>query len=117
MKTRDWATATGSEGETCTMDKLKDDVRTLATDMEQLLKATASQTGQHVAQVRARAEESLKAARVRIAEAQESALAKTRAAGKATDEYIRGNPWQALAIAAAAALVIGFLLARGSDSK
>jgi ElaB/YqjD/DUF883 family membrane-anchored ribosome-binding protein len=84
MKMRDWGTASGLESDQCTMDTLKEDVRTLATDMEQLLKATASQTGQQIAQVRARAEESMKAARVRLAEAQESALARTRAAARAT---------------------------------
>jgi ElaB/YqjD/DUF883 family membrane-anchored ribosome-binding protein len=30
---------------------------------------------------------------------------------------VRENPWQTLAIAAAAALLLGFLLARGSDSE
>jgi ElaB/YqjD/DUF883 family membrane-anchored ribosome-binding protein len=117
MKMRDWGTASAMESDQCTMDTLKEDVRTLATDMEQLLKATASQTGQQIAQVRARAEESMKAARVRLAEAQESALARTRAAARATDDYVRENPWQTLAIAAAAALLLGFLLARGSDSE
>ena len=117
MKIRDWGTATGMESDRCTMDTLKEDVRTLTTDMEQLLKATASQTGQQIAQVRARAEESIRAARIRLAEAQESALVRTRAAAKATDDYVRENPWQTLAIAAAAALLLGFLLARGSDSE
>ena len=116
MKMRDWITTSGVEADQCTVDTLKDDVRTLAADMEQLLKATANQTGQQIAQVRAKAEESLKAAKVRIAEAQESALAKTRAATRATDEYVRENPWQALAIVAAAAILLGFLLARSSDS-
>ena len=93
-----------------TMDKLRDDLRALVGDMEQLLKATASQTGQHMAQVRARAEESLQAAKLRIAEAQESALVRTRAAGRATDVYVRENPWQVVAIAAAAGLVLGLAL-------
>ena len=100
-----------------TMDKLRDDLRALVGDMEQLLKATASQTGQHMAQVRARAEESLQAAKLRIAEAQESALVRTRAAGRATDVYVRENPWQVVAIAAAAGLVLGLALGRSSGAS
>jgi len=107
---------TDAEGDRVTADKLMADLRVLAADTEQLLKATASQTGQHVAQVRAKAEESLKAARARVADLQVVALAKARAAGRATDDYVRANPWQVMAICAVAGLVLGFLLARGGDS-
>ena len=105
-----------TQGDPVTIEKLKTDLRVLAADMEQLLKATASQTGQHVAQVRARAEESLKLAMARVAELQDVALAKSRAAGRATDEYVRANPWQVLAIGVFAGLVLGLMLTRGRDS-
>jgi ElaB/YqjD/DUF883 family membrane-anchored ribosome-binding protein len=104
------------EGHRVTIDKLMADLRVLATDTEQLLKATASQTGQQVEQVRAKAEESLKAAHARVAELQDMGLAKTRAAGRATDEYVRANPWQVMAICAIAGFVIGSSLARGGAS-
>jgi len=105
-----------AEGDPVTIEKLKADLRVLAADMEQLLKATASQTGQHVAQVRAKAEESLKAARARAAEFQDAALAKTREVGRATDDYVRANPWQVLAIGAFVGLVLGVMLSRGRDT-
>ena len=105
-----------TEGDPVTIEKLKTDLRVLAADMEQLLKATASQTGQQVAQVRAKAEESLKLAMARVAELQDVALVKSRAAGRATDEYVRANPWQVLAIGAFAGLVLGLMLTRGRDS-
>jgi ElaB/YqjD/DUF883 family membrane-anchored ribosome-binding protein len=105
-----------TEGDPVTIEKLKTDLRVLAADMEQLLKATASQTGQQVAQVRARAEDSLKLAMARVAELQDVALTKSRAAGRATDEYVRANPWQVLAIGAFAGLVLGLMLTRGRDS-
>ena len=104
------------EGDRVTADKLKADLGALAADMEQLLKATASQTGRHVAQVRAKAEESLKAVKARVAVLQDVALARTRAAGRATDDYVHANPWQAMAIGAVAGFVLGLLLARGGDS-
>ena len=102
-----------AEVDRITTDKLMIDLKVLAADMEQLLKATASQTGQHVAEVRAKAEESLAAARARVASLQDMALAGTRAAGRATDDYVRANPWQVMAIGTLAGLMLGLVLARG----
>jgi ElaB/YqjD/DUF883 family membrane-anchored ribosome-binding protein len=105
-----------ADGVGVTTDKLMADVRVLGTDMEQLLRATASQTGQHVAEVRARAEDSLNAARARLVDLQAAVLARTRAAGRATDDYVRANPWQVIAISAAAGLAVGLLLTRNGAS-
>jgi len=105
--------AMSGDGERITTDKLRADLRMLAADMEALLTATASQTGQHVAQVRARAEESLQAARTRVAELQSLALERTRAGGRAADAYAHANPWQVLAIGTFAGLVLGLVLAQG----
>ena len=114
MNTRERVTV--AESEQVTTDKLIADLRMLAADTEALLRATASQTGQQVAQVRARAEESLKVARARVAELQDVALARARAAGRAADDYVHANPWQAIAMCAVAGLVVGFVLTRGGDS-
>ena len=46
------------------------------------------------------------------AEAQESALARTKVAAKATDDYVRANPWNAVGIAAGVAFVLGVLITR-----
>jgi ElaB/YqjD/DUF883 family membrane-anchored ribosome-binding protein len=100
-----------------TVDKLKADLRVLATDIEQLLKATASQTGAQVAQLRAKAQESLNLALARAATLQDVALVKTRAAASATDDYVRANPWQALAMGALAGLALGILISRGGDRE
>ena len=108
--------ATGAEGDRVTTDKLMADLRVLAADTEQLLKATADQTGQQVAQVRAKVEESLRATKARVADLQDAAVARTRAAGRATDDYVRANPWRVMAICAVAGLALGFLLALGGDS-
>jgi len=115
MNTTSGAPVSGGENYPVTMDKLRDDLRVLAGDMEQLKKATASQTGQPIARVRAKAKESLEAAKVHLAEAQKWTLVRTSAAGRATNEYVRKNPWQVTAIAAAAGLVLGISLGRSSD--
>jgi len=104
-------------GDPVTTDKLMADLRILASDMEQLLKVTASQTGDRVALVRAKAEASLQAAKIRVADLQQVAMEKTRVAGRATDAYVRANPWQVLAIGAFAGLVFGLLLGRSADGE
>ena len=53
MNAREWMVDAG--GERVTTEKLRADLRVLVADMEQLLDATATQTGQHVAQVRSNA--------------------------------------------------------------
>jgi len=96
--------------------RLVRDFKVVAADMEQLLKVTASQTGEHVAQVRAKAEESLQAWKARAGDLQDMALTKARAAGQATDDYVHASPWQAIAIGAVTGLVLGSLIARGGAS-
>lgn len=108
--------AEDADGDRVIIDKVIADLSALADDTEQLLKATASQTGQQIAQVRAKAEKSLEAAKARVADLQALALAKTRAAGRATGEYVRANPWQVIAICAVGGFVLGSLLARAGAS-
>jgi ElaB/YqjD/DUF883 family membrane-anchored ribosome-binding protein len=91
---------------------LVQDLKAVVSDAEELLKATAQQTGEKIAVVRAKAEESLKAAKVRIAEEGALVLEKAKSAGKATDEFVKENPWQAVGIGALAGLVIGILISR-----
>ena len=93
-------------------EKLMGDLRAVMADAEELLKATASQTGERIAAARVKAEESLKAAKARLLEQEEAALARTKEAAKAADDYVRANPWMAVGIAAVAGLILGILAAR-----
>ena len=93
-------------------EKLMEDLKVVVADAEDLLRATASQTGERIAAARSKAEESLRAAKVRLAEAQASVVEKVKVAAKTTDDYVHENPWQAVGIAAAAGLVLGALISR-----
>jgi len=62
--------------------------------------------------VRAKAEESLVVAKAKIADAQDALLERTRAAARATDDYVHDNPWRAVGVAAGVGLVIGLLIGR-----
>jgi len=104
--------ATEAEAEQITKEKLMEDLRAVVADAEELLNATADQTGERIAAARVKAGESLKAAKVRLAEEEGAVMAKTKAAAKAADAYVRANPWKAMGIAAAVGFVLGILAAR-----
>src|SRR3989344_4575819 len=95
-----------------TKEQLINDFKVVIADAEALLKATANQGGEKLAEVRAKAEESLKVVKARMAESQEALLPKTKQAAQATDAYVHENPWNAVGVAAAIGLVIGWLLGR-----
>jgi len=82
-------------------DRIVKDMRAVIVDAEDLLKATASQTGERIEKVRARAEESLRVARERIKDA-----------GMDLDEQVRNNPWATAGIAAGVGLLLGLLIGR-----
>jgi len=87
-------------------EKLAADLKVVVADAEELLRATASQAGEKVGVARERIQASLASARVKLADTERAVLDQTKIAAKATDEYVRENPWQAVGVAA----VIGFLL-------
>ncbi|MEO6423453.1 MAG: DUF883 family protein [Candidatus Nitrotoga sp.] len=93
-------------------EKLMDDLRIVVADAEELLKATANQTGERITAARVRAGESLQSAKTRLANTQVAMMEKTKAAAAATDDYVHVNPWQAIGIAAAVGILLGVLISR-----
>ena len=93
-------------------DRLIEDLKVVVQDAEELLKATAGQTGDKISAVRARAEESLRNARRRLGELEEDVVARARSAAKATDALVHEKPWQSIAIAAGVAFLLGLLAGR-----
>ena len=95
-----------------TTDQLLADLKTVMNDAEALLRATSTQTGEKIQEVRARAEESLRQAKQRLSSIEDEALRRAREVADATDEYVHENPWQSVGIAAGVGLLLGLLLAR-----
>jgi ElaB/YqjD/DUF883 family membrane-anchored ribosome-binding protein len=116
MSMPETAGATGAEVEKVSRGKLVRDLKAVVADAEELLKATASQTEERIAAARAKAEESLKAAKARLAEQEGAVMANTRAAARATEDYVRANPWKAVGIAAGAGFVLCLLATRFGQS-
>lgn len=96
-------------------DRIKDDLSQVIHDAEDLLRATAGMAGEKIDEVRKRAEESLRNARVRLFELRGDAVAQAKYAAGSADEYVRANPWVAIGVAAAAGLLVGALLFRRQD--
>ena len=93
-------------------EKLAADLKVVVADAEELLRATASQAGEKVGVARERIQASLATAKVKLTDAERALLEKSKLAAKATDEYVRENPWQAVGVAAVAGLVLGVLISR-----
>lgn len=93
-------------------DKLMQDMKAVVGDAEELLKATASQGGEQIARIRARAEESLRTARARMKEVTCAAEAQALDAAREVNRQVREHPWTAVGVAAGIGLVAGILLAR-----
>jgi ElaB/YqjD/DUF883 family membrane-anchored ribosome-binding protein len=93
-------------------ERLVTDLKAVISDAEELLSLTADQAGEGAARLRERVGTRLASARVRLAEAQASAVERAKAAGQAADHYVHDKPWQAVGAAAAVGMVIGLLIGR-----
>jgi ElaB/YqjD/DUF883 family membrane-anchored ribosome-binding protein len=92
--------------------KLKHDLQSVVTDAEELLKATASQTGERVEKIRVRAEDSLRAARLRLVETSAVVGQKARVAADNVDDQVHKHPYATAGIAAGVGLLLGLLISR-----
>src|SRR5215217_2049005 len=70
-------------------DKLVQDMRTVISDAEDLLRATANQAGEKIAVARERIQDSLHQAKVKLAEADAIVRERAKQAARYTDEYVR----------------------------
>ena len=98
------------DGETNSTDKLVGDLRNLVADAEELMKATASQAGEKVAEARRKIEQSLIEGKKALADAEKTLRQKSKEAVDLADDYVRDNPWSAVGIAAGVGLVLGLLI-------
>jgi ElaB/YqjD/DUF883 family membrane-anchored ribosome-binding protein len=93
-------------------DPAIDELNRIVDQAETLLRSLNEQTGEAAEAVRERVSETLTHARARLAAtASDAEKAATSLADRA-DEYVRRNPWQAVAVAALLGGVITFLLAK-----
>ncbi len=91
-----------------TDDKLVGDLKTVVKDAQELMDATASQSGAEVSQVRRRLAAALDSAKATCQRLEE----KTIATAKATDRVIRDHPYESIGVAFGVGILVGVLIAR-----
>ncbi|HEY6241848.1 MAG TPA: DUF883 family protein [Burkholderiales bacterium] len=95
-----------------TAEKLAADLRLVISDAEALLRATTGKAGETASAARAKIQESLEAAKLKLGPLGEEAAEQARVAVRAADDYVRENPWQAIGIAALVGIALGLLVSR-----
>ena len=95
-----------------TTRKLVSDVRILAADAEELVKVTAGQTGEKIAETRNRIQKSVADLKPRLAQAQAALADDARSAAELGDSYVHEQPWTAIGIAAGVSILVGILIGR-----
>lgn len=88
------------------------DLKAIIADSEELLKAAATVSDEGFAGARTKFEEKLRWAKSALADASQPVVVRARQTAKATDDYVHGNPWTAIGVAAAVGALIAFLTAR-----
>ena len=104
--------STTQQADITAQQQLVSDIKTVIADAEEVLSATADQASEKMANLRARVQDRLQDAKVRLVHAEEILIAKTKAAAKATDDYVHESPWTAIGIAAGVGLLVGVLIGR-----
>jgi ElaB/YqjD/DUF883 family membrane-anchored ribosome-binding protein len=95
-----------------TTSTLIEESQDILRETEQLIAQAVDATGEEAKALQARIVRALERAKLSLGEAEKAALAKASAAAKATDSYVRDNPWKAVGLGAAIGVVVGMLIAR-----
>lgn len=90
-------------------DKLMKDLRLVAQDAEDLIRATAGEVNEKTKQARARLAQTLEKAKVTAQDLQAKATEKVKVA----DEVIREHPYESLGVAFGLGLLLGVIVNRG----
>lgn len=88
------------------------DVQNVVSEAQELLKTVKDEGSTQMDAMKAKLSNQYEAARQKFGEIQTTVADGAKVAMTTTDDYVRGNPWRAVGIAAAAGALIGFLAAR-----
>jgi ElaB/YqjD/DUF883 family membrane-anchored ribosome-binding protein len=94
------------------VEKLVIDFKTLISDTEDLLKASAGSAGEKLADARVKAQQALAEARAAVARAEAVAVERAKAGAQVVDQSVQENPWAAVGVATAIGLLVGWMLGR-----
>lgn len=98
--------------QTGTRDQLLSDLKNVISDAEHWLRNSSHLTGEDLKAAKAKFERTLVKAKDDIIRLEEAAVEKAKVAARATDDYVKENPWKAVGLGTAVGVVIGMLIAR-----
>lgn len=93
-------------------ERVMADLKTLATDAEALLRATAGDASEKAREARTRLSAALEKAKSTCEDLQAQGIASAKEAAKKADETIRSHPYESLAIAFGVGVLLGAVLRR-----
>ena len=93
-------------------ENLKQDLNNVIRDAEELLKNSEQQASEGYKSAKIKFENTLRNAKAEVTRLEDIVITKTKEAARATDGYVKENPWQSAGIAAGIGLLLGMLIAR-----
>jgi ElaB/YqjD/DUF883 family membrane-anchored ribosome-binding protein len=93
-------------------DRIMKNIKGFAGGAEELLRATAHFSGEGLAATRAKVAEQLEELRETMGDAGDFTLEQTKRAAREADHYVHRNPWQAIGVAMAVGVALGWLSRR-----
>lgn len=95
-----------------TTQRLISDVKVLIDDAEELLRATADQTGERIVELRQRLQRKIEEGRNALVAQENEWRQKAEQVRARSENYLRENIWTTVAMAAGIGMLLGLLLRR-----
>ena len=90
---------------------VRNDMKTLVRDAQELFREATAATGERAEELRGKGLEALEHALSRAQEIQAAAVETGKELAENADDFVRENPWKAVAISAGIGMLVGMLIA------
>ncbi|MBI1892136.1 MAG: DUF883 domain-containing protein [Burkholderiales bacterium] len=97
---------------TSSFKTVRNDMKTLVRDAQELFREATAATGEKADELRSKGLDMLETALARAQEMQTAAIETGKEIAETTDDFVKENPWKAVAISAGVGLLVGMLIAR-----
>jgi ElaB/YqjD/DUF883 family membrane-anchored ribosome-binding protein len=91
---------------------VRNDMRTLMREAQDLFREATSMTGDRADEMRARGMALLETALTKAQEVQAVAIETGKEVAETADDFVKENPWKAVALSAGVGVLVGMLIAR-----
>ena len=91
---------------------VRNDMRTLMREAQDLFREATSMTGDKADEMRARGMALLESALTKAQEVQAVAIETGKEVAETADDFVKENPWKAVALSAGVGVLVGLLIAR-----